>query len=219
MKNNEEITDSEENVKNNLRLENYKLLPQMRELNKILSLELTCTLKDLNLQLNLPERIEVVTRIKECDSAINSLRRRQVGSNGEVEGGSEGGFDTDKSYSLMSPRDFVGARVLYFPSKLQDRIITKIKDNNKFKDWTSDPVKDSKTVIAEKYFGKIKNFEIYCEYQVVSMLIGGFWDVEHSAYYKSGLKISNRNLALKDAYNKVMKSLREFEDTFEKENE
>jgi len=49
-------------------------------------------------------------------------------------------------------------------------------------------VKDDKeAVLAPKYYGYCEDVssKVRGEYQIVPMLIGLFWDVEHSAMYKS----------------------------------
>ena len=58
---------------------------------------------------------------------------------------------------------------------------------NHFRGWTSKPVRDDTGIaLAPKYYGYCDNVsgEVRGEYQIVPMLLGLFWKVEHSAMYK-----------------------------------
>jgi ppGpp synthetase/RelA/SpoT-type nucleotidyltranferase len=123
------------------------------------------------------EQLVIKSRLKECESAVKTLRDRQEGRT----------FDPDKPerYSLLDLPDLAGVRVLVFPNnKLVevDRILI-----DRFPGWTSKPVRDdSGAILAPKYYGFCPEAsqKVQGEYQVVPMLIGLFWEVEHSAMYK-----------------------------------
>ena len=123
------------------------------------------------------ERIHVEARAKECDSAINALRRREEARQ----------FDEDAptKYTLTHLPDLVALRVLVFPrSRLEDvRTIVRTK----FADWIPDPVKTGSPprFRAWKYHGFCStSSRVRAEVQVVPMLTGLFWQIEHDALYK-----------------------------------
>jgi hypothetical protein len=122
------------------------------------------------------ERVIVKGRVKACESAIEALRRRQEGKV----------FDesTPEAYSLLTLKDLVGVRVLVFPKEH----IPAIRDAlaHALGDWEPDHVyDDARNPIAFKHHGFLRDAEGFpCEYQVVPMLIGLFWEVEHAALYK-----------------------------------
>ena len=122
------------------------------------------------------ERLEVTSRIKECDSALDALRRRQEGAT----------FDPDQpdTYSLLTLRDLAGVRVLVFPPRRVAEIDTVLREQ--FSSWTYAPVRNRNEVLAHKYYGHCAGAsdKVQGEYQVVSMLTGLFWQVEHDAIYK-----------------------------------
>lgn len=188
-----------------LRQEYYALLPDTEALNKKLELEIQCILKELIVNLKPYQRIEVVSRIKECESAIRALERRQEGAL----------FHENNEYSLTSLHDLVGVRILYFPCELKDEIRKLLK--KRFGAWNYDPIKYADNEEIEKFYGKIDGYNLYAEYQIVPMLIGAFWDVEHSLYYKphpmyKGVKKCE---FVKDVYGEVIKALHEFEKKIE----
>lgn len=87
-----------------------------------------------------------------------------------------------------------------------------------FPSWTADPVEDDGDVLALKYYGKCrKSDRVKGEYQVVSMLIGLFWEVEHSAIYKPDVALRgiDQNFGMRERTRDVAKALRAFEDQFE----
>lgn len=97
------------------------------------------------LGLNSYERILVRGRIKDCENAIESLRRRQEGSVFHHE--------WIERYTLTSLPDLVGVRVLAFPRQRveeADRII-----RMRIRSWIADPVSTSNATepIALKYHG------------------------------------------------------------------
>jgi hypothetical protein len=56
------------------------------------------------------------------------------------------------------------------------------------------------------------------EFQIVSMLVGLFWDVEHSALYKATPELRGvaRSLPMQERTQEVLRSLRTFEEEFER---
>lgn len=74
--------------------------------------------------------------------------------------------------------------------------------------------------IALKFFGRCESVstDVLCELQVVSSLVGAFWDVEHTAVYKTSPELQGvmDSLSMKVRYRAVLTSLREFEIEFER---
>ena len=113
------------------------------------------------------EQLVVKSKIKECESALDALRRRQEGAT----------FNRDRPghYTLTSLNDPAGIRVLAFPrSRLTelDGALRKL-----FPTWNSDPVEDDGELTAFTYYGYCTASEkVKGEYQIVSMLTGLFWE-------------------------------------------
>lgn len=80
----------------------------------------------------------------------------------------------------------------------------------------ADPTKVGDELIASKYWGRFNGSNLNAEYQVVSMLIGAFWSVEHAVYYKPDAKYKDikNDFATKEAYEIAVKSLCEFDKKF-----
>jgi hypothetical protein len=70
-----------------------------------------------------------------------------------------------------------------------------------------------------KYYGYCSQAsnKIKGEYQVVSMLTGLFWEVEHSAIYKPDARLIGiaQHLGMRERTRDVIKALRAFEEYFE----
>jgi len=170
-----------------LREEYFDLLPEVKQAVSRLETEVRCHTLSVQQRLKLPEQLIVRSRVKECESAIDTVRRK--GNHGKGEGNV---FDPERSsdYSISRLRDLAGVRVLAFPG----RILTEVDQilHTCFPEWISDPIKDaSDTPLAHKYHGKFgQGSKVFAEYQVVPMLLGLYWEVEHSARYKSVLKES-----------------------------
>jgi ppGpp synthetase/RelA/SpoT-type nucleotidyltranferase len=187
-----------------LREEYFKLLPRMVKIHRLVDTKVRWYLKSVTYHLKNYQRIEIESRIKECDSAITSLRNKQ-----EL-----GIFDSNKQYSLTSLKDLVGARVLIFPPSLINPVNKIIV--SKFHDWKSDHEKHG-VMNIRKYNGYVQNKTIRSEIQIVSMLTGLFWQVEHFSLYKpdpmyKGIK---GNLKMERLYREVLNKLAEFEISFE----
>ncbi len=85
-----------------------------------------------------------------------------------------------------------------------------------FPDWTSKPVKDDTgAVLAPKYYGYCEgaSSRIRGEYQIVPMLLGLFWDVEHPAMYK--FRAVARSKMMQQRRAAVENALSEFEEGLE----
>lgn len=197
-------------VEDLLREEYFDLLPAITRVTEHLATEIRYHTLPIANSLGRHERLVVSSRIKECGSALEALRRRQEGKT----------FDQQWStaYSLTSLRDLAGVRVLGFPQarlKEVDGLLRK-----QFPAWESDPVRDEDdNILAHKYSGycSAASARIRAEYQVVSMLTGLFWEVEHSAIYKPSpnLKGIARDLGMQQRSGEVLRALRAFEEEFE----
>lgn len=161
------------------------------------------------LQLRRYEQIRIVSRLKECESALDSLRRRQ----------DAGVFDPERHYTLTSLRDLVGFRVLVFPRHRVEQVRELLKPL--LADWASDPVRGippEGEPLALKYHGFCDaSSRITAEVQIVSSLIGSFWEVEHSAMYKASPNLQGvmGSPRMRDRYRNVLVALRDFESEFE----
>jgi ppGpp synthetase/RelA/SpoT-type nucleotidyltranferase len=196
-------------VEDRLRDEYFGLLPDIQRAGERLETEIRYHLREISGQLNEFERVVVKSRVKECESAISKLRHGQQGAV----------FDPDRpeDYRLQNLNDLAGVRVLAFPRRLVTEIDGTLR--NLFPEWTSDPVLDDRSeVLAFKYHGYSKaNVVVSCEYQVVSMLTGLFWEVEHAAIYKPAPRFRGAALSprVQEHSANVLLALREFEEVFE----
>jgi hypothetical protein len=160
-----------------LREEYFDLLPQIRRVAWYLEAEIRYHTRKIFQRLKPYEQLVIKSRVKECESALRTLRDRQEGRT----------FDPDKlkGYSLLRLPDLAGVRILVFPNARVVEVDHLLREH--FHGWTYKPVKDDTGVaIAPKYWGycdKVCN-KVRGEYQVVPMLLGLFWEVEHSAMYK-----------------------------------
>jgi hypothetical protein len=139
---------------------------------------------------------------------VDALRRRQEGAS----------FDDDQvaRYSLANLKDLAGVRILVFPRQriIQvDRALREI-----FGSWTADPVATEEQVLALKYHGFSAASQLISgEYQIVPMLTGLFWEVEHSAIYKPAPQLirAARSITMQRRSKEVFDALKAFEDEFE----
>lgn len=199
-------------IEDSLREEYFTLLPNIRRVKEQLETIVKYELLPILNNLETHERFDVFSRVKDCESAVNSLRRRQEGAT----------FDRRKpeKYSLTQLRDLAGVRVLVFPRGLISRV-NKIVLNS-FDSWVSDPVpsfNDDDDPLALKYYGHTPySNNIIGEIQIVPMLTGLFWEVEHAAIYKPKpeFKGISRSLEMRQQTQKVLNELKNFEETFEK---
>lgn len=93
----------ERTVEDRLREEYFELLPEVRRVVEELETEVKHCLLPTSRRLNRYERLVVTARIKECESAVDALRRRQEYSI----------FDRDQPglYTLRNLKDLAGVRV------------------------------------------------------------------------------------------------------------
>lgn len=160
-----------------LRQEYFDLLPDIRRVLWYLEAEIRYHTREVVQGLRRHEQLLVKSRVKECESAVKTLRDQQEGRT----------FDPDRldSYSLSSLPDLAGVRVLVFPNSRLVEVDKALRSH--FPMWTSKPVtNDSEEALAPKYYGHCENVsdKVSGEYQIVPMLLGLFWEVEHSAMYK-----------------------------------
>jgi len=197
-----------------LREEYFDLLPGIRRVTSHLEAEIRYHTLPIFHSLVHYEQLIVKSRVKDCESAIKSLRLDQEG----------GTFDPDRpeAYSILHLNDLAGVRALVFPgTKLND---TDSLLRGRFQNWTPKPVIDiDGKQLASKYFGYCTDEtgslvgQVKAEYQVVPMLLGLFWEVEHSAIYKPTPRLRGitRSLEMQKCTNDVHRALRAFEEEFE----
>jgi ppGpp synthetase/RelA/SpoT-type nucleotidyltranferase len=197
-----------------LREEYFDLLPDIRRVTSHLEAEIRYHTLPIFHSLAHYEQLIVKSRVKDCESALKSLRLDQEG----------GTFDPDRpeAYSILHLKDLAGVRVLVFPGTKLSETDSLLRGH--FQDWTPKPVIDSDgKQLASKYFGYCTDEmsslvgKVRAEYQVVPMLLGLFWEVEHSAIYKPspsllGIARSKEMEALRKG---VEDALSEFESGFE----
>ena len=144
---------------------------------------------------------------------MDSLRRRQEG----------GAFDSARSeqYSLTALPDLVGVRILTFPQSCFNEARKVIEP--RVHGWSPDHVADEnagKPPIALKFHGFWSSDDAFhSEIQIASLLIGLFWEVEHSAIYKPAPNLRGiaKSLAMKSRTADVLSALRAFEEEFGRE--
>ena len=208
----------ERSIEDRLREEYFDLLPKMERVAQSFSTEIEYLLRLIRKELAPHESIIVKTRIKDCRSAIDKLRRQFNPADPAVQRNPGDVFDRDQpeKYSLLLLRDLVGVRVLVFPPKRAEQVDRWLR--NKFQSWKPDPKSDDGALLAYKYNGKRSHNRIFipCEYQIVSTLIGLFWDVEHSAIYKQAPELRGFDLLMRDQTLDVYKALKAFEAEFER---
>lgn len=203
---------AERTIEDHLREEYFRLLPDISRVLEQLETEIRHVLLPISLGLSSPERVVVTSRIKECESAVDALRRRQEG----------GLFDREQPerYTLSSLNDLAGVRVMVFPRSLMSPVDERLRE--RFSSWTTDPVpgfRDADPPLALKYYGYVgANPTIRGEYQVVSLSTGLFWEIEHAAIYKPTpeLKGVAESLEMKERTQDVIDALQRFEEAFER---
>jgi len=200
-------------VEDRLRAEYFDLLPAMQRTLTALETEVSYLLLPASLRLDRYARMIVRGRIKECESAVDALRRRQEG----------GAFDVAQAdrYSLTMLPDLVGVRVLTFPQSCFDEARTIVE--SRVSGWTPDHIAAASpgdSPIALKFHGFWSDEDrFHAEIQIVSLLIGLFWEVEHSAIYKPAPKLRGvaKSLAMQSRTAEVLASLRAFEEEFSRQ--
>jgi ppGpp synthetase/RelA/SpoT-type nucleotidyltranferase len=200
----------ERTVEDRLREEYFDLLPDIRRVVDELEAEVKHCMLPISLRLDKYERLVVTSRVKECESALDSLRSRQEGAT----------FDSGQPelYSLASLNDLAGVRVLAFPHSRLAEADRKLRE--RFPSWMADPVdgddeNDEPTALT--YFGYCTaSNRIRAEFQIVPMLTALFWEVEHSVIYKPSPRLKGvaRSLEMQRRNRDVLKALKAFEDEF-----
>jgi hypothetical protein len=213
----------ERTIPDRLREEYFDLLPEISLVAEELKARIQFYTLEIAQDLDKHEDLIVKTRIKECESAILALEKDVVAADLSGEGSGQpdrlGTFnpDTPEAYSLTTLRDLAGVRVLAFPPRRLKEIDNELRKH--FHDWTSKPFKDIGEQIAFKYYGLCpkSSSRVQGEYQIVSMLTGLFWEVEHTAIYKQTPSLKGLAPVMKDQTSAVNRALKEFEDEFERQ--
>jgi len=163
-------------IEDQLREEYFDFLPEIRRVAWQLETETRYATLEIQQSLSSYEQLIIKSRIKDCESAVKSLQRRQEGRV----------FDPDRpgDYSILQLPDLAGVRALVFPNYRLSQVAGYIRAL--YPAWTLDPVRDDKdAALALKYYGCSRiSKKVRGEYQVVPMLLGLFWEVEHAAMYK-----------------------------------
>jgi ppGpp synthetase/RelA/SpoT-type nucleotidyltranferase len=194
-----------------LREEYFDLLPEIRSVTENLEAEVRYHVLPILRDLRRSEQIVVKSRIKECDRAVDALRRRQ--KNSRI-------FDPERAeaYSLLELKDLAGVRVLAFPRSRRIELDEALR--KEFPVWDRDPFwGDPQEILGFKYSGFHSVSErVRGEYQIVSMLVGLFWEVEHSAIYKPipEFRSAAHVDSMQERTQEVLRSLTAFEEEFER---
>lgn len=202
------MAEVDRTVEDRLREEYFDLLPEIRRVAEQLETEVRYSLLFLSRKLSRHERLVVTSRVKDCESSVRKLRRRQEGRSF--------GTELHEKYTLTALNDLAGVRVLIFPRR-------KIKEVDLallpvFDGWESDPILEEGELLAFKYRGYTQaSSKVKGEYQIMSILTGLFWDVEHSAIYKPEPQLSGiaRHSGMMQRTADVLQALRAFEEQFE----
>lgn len=201
-------------VEDRLREEYFVLLPSARRVLEELETEVRHCLLPLLNRLDKHEKLTVTSRIKDCESALGALRRRQEGAV----------FDPDRAdrYSLKNLNDLAGVRVLAFPRSRWVEADHRLRQHPRFALWTPDPVllrpnEEKSEPLAFKYHGHCsQSSALRAELQIAPMLIGLFWEVEHSAIYKPSPQFKGVLAGMDERTIKVYEVLKDFESEFER---
>ncbi|HEV7427214.1 MAG TPA: hypothetical protein VGQ46_12680 [Thermoanaerobaculia bacterium] len=203
-------------VEDRLRAEYVDLLPSLQRTLTALMTEVNHVLLPTILDLDRHEQILVKGRLKASESAIDSLRRRQE----------MGRFDVDRAevYSLTTLPDLVGIRVLAFPQRRLTDVRRILETEPRVSAWSSDHIASPNALepVAFKYQGFWNSDDRFrSEIQIVSVLIGLFWEVEHSAIYKPTPRLQGvaSSISMTDRNDAVLKALQEFEQEFDRQIE
>lgn len=167
-------------IEDRLREEYFDFLPEIRRVLWQLEAEIRYHALPILHRLKSYEQLVIRSRVKECESALKTLRRGNQENEGRI-------LDPEKlgAYSILQLPDLAGVRVLVFPNSRLVEVDETLRKH--FSGWISKPVKDDSGVaLAPKYYGHCHEVStcVRGEYQVVPMLLGLFWEVEHSAMYK-----------------------------------
>ena len=191
-------------VEDRLREEYFDRLPEFRRAVEELEVRVRYLTLPVLHKLRPHEKLVIRSRVKEFASVLAKLQRK-------VKGAREGRIlPPDIVPSVLTLRDIVGVRVLAFPDERVLEIDQLLRPY--FPNWVSDPIPyEGGLKYAPKYVGycETASREVMCEYQIVPMLVGLFWDVEHAAMYKHDLVAKSKGMLKRRA--KVESALAEFE--------
>ena len=203
---------AERTVEDRLREEYFKLLPDIRFASEQLETKIRHCVLPVSRRPDKHEQVIVTSRIKDCESAIDALCRDK-----EVRKFNQ---EQPDLYTLTDLKDLAGVRVLVFPEARLHELNATLAEQ--FSDWVPNHVMDAEESgdpLAFTYYGRLDAVtNVFAEFQVVSMLIGQFWDVEHSVMYKPSPQYRGvaRSLEMQECTHNVYRALKEFEKTFEK---
>jgi ppGpp synthetase/RelA/SpoT-type nucleotidyltranferase len=208
--------DDTRQVEDRLRAEYVGLRPAMQRTLTALMTEVNYVLLPAILKLDRYEQIVVKGRVKDSESAVDSLRRRQE---------SRSFADPADSYSLTTLPDLIGIRVLAFPQRRVKDVRDLLEADPRLNSWKRDHISSpdpSQPPVAFKYQGRLNPTDPFrSELQVVSSLIGSFWEIEHSAIYKPTPELLGvaRSDEMKDRNDAVLIALQRFEQQFDRQIE
>jgi len=198
---------SKRTVEDRLRSEYFELLPHIRRVADEVETEVRYLLIPVMRNLESHEKIVVRSRVKDCESAIGAIHRRPEYFKLDD--------PTEEPPSLQSLKDLAGVRILAFPKRRMLEINEVLRD--RFGHWTADPVPPipgTTSLLALKYHGFCSpHCHVRAEIQLISMLIGLFWEVEHGALYKPGERLREAEISTKmqNHYAEVIRTLSSFE--------
>jgi len=202
---------SNRTVADQLRSEYFELLPHIRRVADEVETEVRYLLIPVMRNLQSHEKIVVRSRVKDCESAIGAIHRRPEY------------FKLDDPIeelpSLQALKDLAGVRILAFPRRRMLEIDEALRE--RFGTWTADPVPPipgTTSSLALKYHGFCSpHCRVQAEIQLISMLIGLFWEVEHGALYKPGERLRESEISTKmqKHYADVIHALSSFEQEFD----
>lgn len=202
---------SHRTIDDHLRSEYFELLPHIRRVADEAETEVRYLLIPLMRDLESHERIVVKSRVKDCESAIGALRRHpeyfRLGN------------PMHEPPSLRALKDLAGVRILAFPKRRVIEIDEALR--GRFGSWTADPVPPMAGVagsLALKYHGLCTpHCRVQAEIQLISMLIGLFWEVEHGVLHKPAERLRQVGISerMQGQYAEVIRALSSFEDKFE----
>src|SRR5216684_3438828 len=209
--------DGARQVEDRLRAEYVDLLPSMQRTLTALLTEVNHILVPAILTLDRYEQIIVKGRLKDSESAVDALRRRQEMARFD--------FDQGESYSLTTLPDLVGIRVLAFPQRRLQDVRGILEAEPRLSSWESDHIPNqdpAQSPLAFKYHGTWNPSDsLRSELQIVSLLVGLFWEVEHSAIYKPTPRLQGiaGSISMKDRNDAVLTALQQFEQEFDRQIE
>jgi len=202
-------------IRNHLREEYFGLRAEAQKAVDILQAHVRHALIPLTKELRKHEKLEVIARVKDCESAIGKLLR-DFKLEGRV-------FDRD-AYSLRTLRDLAAVRVMVFPVALWHKANDVLVDAEILKNPVSKPINlDGDPDVASpgelltyKYSGEIQECpNLIAELQITPMLVGLFWSVEHSAIYKPDESARRAAKLMKAEKDAVCRALLHFDEKYQ----